>query len=122
MAADPTGAVCKAYAASASDARTPISAMREQAVLGPFIAVIELAPRQVAQQGASAGDPAVAAAMAELAAAIDGLDAQAKAALPPGADATATPVRIDPTRLAAALDAADKACASRTPTSVPPTR
>jgi hypothetical protein len=107
-----TGELCTGYASVARGARTPLDAMRAGPVLSPFVALIELAPRQVAEQGKAATDPAVAGALAELAGALDELDAQGRAALPPGADLTKTPVRLDPTRLAAALDGADRACAA----------
>jgi hypothetical protein len=67
----------------------------------------------VAEQGRAATNPKIATAMRELAAAQDDLDAQGWRKLPPGADPSATPVWLNPDRLAAALDAADEACTTR---------
>ncbi len=103
-------AYCREMASALGSARSPIDAMRAQEVLGPFIALIELTPRLVAEKGSAAIDQAVATAMREVVAAVDDLDAQATWALPPGANPTETTVKLDPTRLAAALDAAELAC------------
>lgn len=86
--------------------------MRTQTVLGPFIALIMLSTRRAATAGEQADDYEVVSAMREVIAAIDDLQAQAAAGVPPSADPTKTLVRLDPTRLVAALDEADRVCAS----------
>jgi hypothetical protein len=114
--------VCREFLSSVGSARAPVDAMRTEAVLSPFIALIELSPRQTAERGTSATDPAVADAMRAVMAAIDDLDAQAKARLPAGADPTVTTVRLDPNRLATALDSAERVCnaqIARMPTASP---
>lgn len=102
---------CQTYTHASRGARTPIDAMRTQAVLVPFVALIELSARDAAQRASGAPDPAVAGAMREVVASLDDLDAQGQARLPAGADLAQTPVKLDPTRLVAALDAADRTCA-----------
>ncbi|MGQ0480878.1 MAG: hypothetical protein ACT4O0_07625 [Pseudonocardia sp.] len=102
---------CREMTSALGSARSPIDAMRAQPVLGPFIALIELTPRLAAEKGSAAADPGVAAAMREVVAAVDDLDAQAARALPPGANPTETTVQLDPNRLAAALDSVERACA-----------
>lgn len=103
--------ICRAYAKSAPSARTPLDAMRTQAVLVPFIVLIQLGTNQIAARAGDANSPAIAAAMRELVAAQEDVDEQGRRVLPAGADIAETPVRLDPTRLTAALDAADRACA-----------
>lgn len=110
-ATDRSTSACGAFRAGLASARTPLDAMRSEAVLLPFVDLIELSTRQTAQAAASVPDPAVAAAMREVVGAIDDLDAQGRTALPPGADPARTTVRLRPERLANALDAADRACA-----------
>ena len=106
---------CRAVAADLASARTPLDAMRTEAVLLPFVDLIELSTRQSAQSATSASDPAVVGAMRELVAAIDDLDAQGKSRLASGADLAKTPVRLDPDRLAKALDGVEHACAVHLP-------
>lgn len=110
-AADPTPGLCRSYAATSAGARTPLDAMRTEAVLLPFVDLIELATRQTAAAASSATDARVSAAMREVVAAIDDVDAQGRARLPADADPARATVRLDPGRLAAALDGADRACA-----------
>lgn len=105
----PDQRICRAYAQAAPSARTPLDAMRTQAVLVPFINLIQLGTNQIAARAGDANSPAVAQAMRELVAAQEDIDRQGNDALR-GADIAETPVRLDPTRLTAALDAADQAC------------
>ena len=56
--------------------------------------------------------PELAAARTELVAAIDDLDAQARALLPPGGSATRDPVQLDPTRILAAAAEIERLCGS----------
>jgi hypothetical protein len=112
--ADQNTQLCHGYAVASGSARTPLDAMRGEAVLLPFIDLIELSTEQAAQRASAAPDPAVAAAMREVVAAIDDLDAQGRARLPAGTDPSKTTVRLDPGRLAGALDGADRACVPHT--------
>lgn len=57
-----------------------------------------------------AQDPALLAAMSEVAAAIGDLDAQGQAKVPPGGTLM-DPVQLDPSRATAAVDAVDRVCA-----------
>jgi hypothetical protein len=104
-------ASCQEYSRNAASARSPIDAMRKEAVLPAFIDLIEMGPRQVADRAGTVVEPSVATAMRELVGSIDDLDAQSRSRLPAGGDPAATTVRLDPTRLAEALDGADRACA-----------
>ena len=106
-------ALCRGYAAAAASARAPLDAMRTEAVLLPFIDLIELGTHQVAEQANAGASPGVAEAMREVVAAQDELDAQGHKNLRVGADLTTTVVRLNPDRLATALDAADQSCAVR---------
>ena len=103
--------LCRTYQAAEPSARAPLDAMRTEAVLVPFIDYIELGTRQIAAGGATAKTREVAAAMRELTAAIDDVDAQGHRGLPPGADLSEKAVKLNPDRLAAALDGASRACA-----------
>jgi hypothetical protein len=85
--------------------------MRTQPVLVAFIDFIELGTHETAAQANDSNSPAVARAMREVIQAQEDVDAQGQRNAPPGADLAETPVRLDPTRLTAALDAADQACA-----------
>ena len=109
---DPDLALCRAYNSAAASARTPLDAMRTEAVLVPFVDYIELGSHEIAARAGAARTPEVAGALRELAAAQEDLDAQGRANLPPGADLAKATVRVNPGRLAAALDATDKACAA----------
>jgi len=120
LLADQNAAPCRSFNSGLASARTPLDAMRSEAVLLPFVDLIELSTRQTAQTAASAPDPVVADAMREVVGAIDDLDAQGRAALPAGADPTKTTVRLNPDRLGSALDGAARACASHLPVPVRP--
>jgi len=110
-AGDPDVALCRAYLGASGDARAPLSPMRTEAVLVPTVDFIELGANQMATRGARAHSPLVAAAMREVVAAQEDLDIQGRARLPAGADLNGTTVMLNPDRLAAALNAADLACA-----------
>jgi hypothetical protein len=84
--------------------------MRTEAVLVAAVDFIELGTNQIATRGSGARSPMIAAAMREVVAAQDDLDAQGRTKLPTGADLNTTTVMLNPDRLATALDAADLAC------------
>ncbi|MDN5750337.1 MAG: hypothetical protein L0H64_17800, partial [Pseudonocardia sp.] len=96
----------------------PPSALRQVAeaaarmpVLPAAVAIILLGPRQVASTP-GIQDPELAAAAAELVAAIDDLDAQADALLGPDGNAAQDAVQFDATRLLAAVDEIERVCTS----------
>lgn len=106
-------AVCAELAAT-----TPPSALRQVAeaadrmpILPAAAAIILLGPRQVASTG-GAQDPELAAAQAELVAAIDDFDAQARALLGPEGNAAQDAVQLDADRLLAAIEEIERVCAS----------
>jgi hypothetical protein len=104
-------AVCAAHSETADTVRNlVVPAMRSGPILPRAAAFLLLNSRnRAATPGVE--DPALAAAQAELVAAIDDVDAQGRAGLPPGGDPGTTPVQLDPTRLVAAVEAVEKACA-----------
>lgn len=105
----PLQAACSRYDASHDTARQVVSAAASPILAsGPAFFLITL--RQVATDAISTV-PTSAAVFTELQAAIDDLNKQASAALPPGADGTKTLVTVQPARLAAALEATDRLCA-----------
>lgn len=82
---------------------------------GPVLpAAVDLFLLDARQEAAAPGitDPALRAAEAATVAAIDDLDAQGKAGLPPGGNPVRNAVRIDPSRALAAVVAVAKACAA----------
>ena len=109
-AGDPDVALCRAYLGASGDARAPLPAMRTEKVLVPTVDFIELGANQIATRGITARSPVVAAAMRDVVTAQEDLDAQGHRQLPAGADLNSITVMLNPDRLAAALDAADRAC------------
>jgi hypothetical protein len=107
---DPDVALCRGYLAASGDAHAPLSAMRTEAVLMPTVDFIELGANQMATRAAGARSPMIAAAMRQVVAAQEDLDAQGRTKLPAGTGLNATTVRLNPDRLATALDGADRAC------------
>lgn len=100
---------CASYASTHQTARQVVESAAEPILAaGPAFFLINL--RQTAVDAISAV-PAAAGVFTELRDAIDDINQQATAALPPGADGTKTQVRVQPARLGAALDAVDKLCA-----------
>lgn len=92
----------------------PVQQVDESARRGPVlpaaVALLLLAPRQSASAG-GIDDPELAAALDELVAAIDDLDAQGRAVLPEGGNAAQDPVPLDTERVVAATEAVEEACA-----------
>ena len=95
---------------SATAARQVVTTAGTKPVLRPAVALVLLETRQAATAGISAPAP-VGPAFSELLAAVDDLDARLGSALPDGADPVQTPVTVDPSRLGAALDRVEQACA-----------
>lgn len=109
--ADSPAAQCAAVTGSEVGARQVVTTSATQAVLRPAVALVLLDLRDKALTASTSTAEPYAPAFTELVAAIDDVDAQAGAQLPPGADTTKTAVRVDGARLAAALDAVDAVCA-----------
>jgi hypothetical protein len=106
------GAGCVGFARTVSTVRGIADALRQGPVLPAGVALFLLGPRaQAAAPGVS--DPQLAAARIELVAAIDDLDAQGRALLPPGGNATRDAVQLDPTRILAAAAELERLCARR---------
>ena len=114
----PAAAGAEAGAPACANAPVTISTVRgiaDALERGPVLpAGVELfltGPREAAVAPDPSG-PELAAARAELVAAIDDLDAQAVALLPPGGNVTRDPVQLDPTRIRAAAAELERLCAS----------
>jgi hypothetical protein len=107
-APSPDEAVCAAHRATADTVRGIARAVEQGPVLPAGVALFLLDARNRAAQGAR--DPELAAAQAELVAAIDDLDAQARALLPPDGNPARDAVQLDPTRVVAAVEAVERVC------------
>jgi hypothetical protein len=103
-------AACRRHTDVVGSVRTLARMIEAQPVLPAAVALLLLSPRE-AYATPGVQDPALVAALAEVVAAIDDLDAQGKALLPPDANAAETTVQLDASRLLAALDAVDRLCA-----------
>ncbi len=103
-------AVCTEFDGTGRSAfRQALEAAERMPVLPAAIAIIGLGPRQVAST-AGAQNPELVAAQAELVAALDDLDAQARALLGPDGNAAQDAVQLDATRALAALDEIERIC------------
>jgi hypothetical protein len=115
----PAGAAgAEAGAPACANAPVTISTVRgiaDALERGPVLpAGVELfltGPREAAVAPDPSG-PELAAARAELVAAIDDLDAQARALLPPGGNVTRDPVQLNPARILAAAAEIERLCGS----------
>lgn len=106
--------VCAGYDTTRGIARQLVSSAASPIVAsGPVFFLITL--RQTASS-AIVTVPEFASVFVELRDAIDDLNQQATAALPPGADGSKTRVALNASRLGAALDRVDKLCPAVTPT------
>lgn len=111
-AASPDDAACTNDPGTADTIRGIAAVAQRQPVLPAAVALLLLDARQKTS-GAGLTDPVLIVAQAELLAAIDELDAQGKAGLPPGGNATKDKVKLDMTRALAAVAGVEKACAAR---------
>lgn len=109
----PDDTACASDPGTADTVRGIAAVAQKEPVLPAAVALLLLDSRQKA---AAPGltDPALIAAQAELVAAIDDLDAQGKAGLPPNGNAAQDKVRLDMKRILAAVTTVEKACAART--------
>lgn len=80
-------------------------------VLPAAVALVLIGPRQRALTPGIA-DAELAAAQIEFAAAIDELDGQGRAGLPPGGNPAKDTVQLDPTRILAAAEQVEALCAA----------
>lgn len=100
---------CARYAQTHDTARQVVTSAAEPILAaGPAFFLIDV--RQTAVDAINTV-PSAAPKFTELRDAIDDFNAQASAALPPGADPTKTLVQLQPGRLGAALDGVDQLCA-----------
>jgi hypothetical protein len=110
--ADPDRVACARHAESGALVRRVVAEIEKGPVLPAGVAIILVGSRSGYGTPGST-DPSLTAALQEVGAAIDDLDRQGHAKLPPGGDVATSKVALDPTRTIAALDAADAACAGR---------
>ena len=108
----PDDVACTDGANTASTVRGIAKVAQDQPVLPAAVALFLLDARQKAS-GAGLTDPALVTAQAELVAAIDDLDAQGEKGLPPGGNASQDKVKLNVTRILAAVAGVEKACAAR---------
>ncbi|MFC4950217.1 hypothetical protein [Pseudonocardia sp. GCM10023141] len=101
-------AACSAHIATATAVNGIAKAAQAAPILPAAVALFLLDARSKAAQPML--DPTLAAAQSELVAAVDDLDAQGKAALPPGGNPAQDPVHLDMSRITAAVAAVGKAC------------
>jgi hypothetical protein len=111
-AAAPTGGACADYDKTVSTVRGIADALRRGPVLPAGVDLFLLGPRAQAANPEDA-DPELVAARAELVAAIDDLDAQGRALLPPGGNAARDPVQLNPDRILAAAAVFERLCGGR---------
>jgi hypothetical protein len=109
--AEAGGGVCADHDNTVNTVRGVADALASGPVLPAGVALFLTTPRARAT-GPGAADPALIAVGAELVAAIDDLDAQGVALLPPGGNVTRDPVQLDPTRILAAAAELERLCAA----------
>jgi len=110
-ATDPDGAACSAEKGTSATVRAIAEQAQKEPLLPAGVALFLVDARQKASGAFK--DPGLVAAQAELVAAIDDLDKQGEAGLPPGGNAAQDKVKLDVRRIVAAVDGVDKACAAR---------
>ncbi|CAA9446227.1 MAG: hypothetical protein AVDCRST_MAG66-4434, partial [uncultured Pseudonocardia sp.] len=108
-AAPPDEVVCADYRDRESLLRQTAQAIERMPVLPAGVGLVLLGVRQTALTP-GVQDPALAAAQAELVAAIDDLDAQGRRLIGPEGNAAQDAVQLDPARLFTALDAVERIC------------
>ncbi len=107
--ASPDAAVCADYRDRGSLLRETTDAIQEMPVLPAGVGLVLLGVRQTALTP-GVQDPALAAAQAELVAAIDDLDAQGRTLIGPDGDAARDAVRLDAARILRALTEVERLC------------
>lgn len=117
-AAPPTTAAApvrdEAFCAEFASIRNAVGQIDTAAGRGPVlpaaVALLLLAPRSAAS-APGISDPELGAALDELVAAIDEVDAQGRERLPEGGNAATDAVPLDTARLVAAVESVEQACA-----------
>lgn len=109
---DPAVAACETYAAATGIPRQVVLSASTKPLLGPAFALAAISFRNTVASLAPPSDPQLSAAFAEVVSSLDELSQQFSAALPKGANPVSTPVKVDPSRLAKALDDADAVCSA----------
>jgi hypothetical protein len=108
-AAEAGGPACTDADITVSTVRGIADALERGPVLSAGVELFLTGPREQAAAPQAAG-PELTRARAELVAAIDDLDAQARALLPPGGNAARDPVQLNPTRILAAAAEIERLC------------
>ncbi len=103
--------MCADASVTVSTVRGIADALERGPVLPAGVELFLTGPRADAVAPNATG-PELTAARTELVAAIDDLDAQARALLPPGGNATRDPVQLDPARILAAAAEIEQLCGS----------
>lgn len=111
-AASPEDRVCSEYGDDQSIVRRIADTLAQQPVLPAAIAIVLLDSRGIATTP-GVTDPEILAAQQELIAAIDDLDAQGRALLPPGGNPAQDVVQLDAERILAAVTEIERVCAGR---------
>jgi hypothetical protein len=107
--AEAGGPACVDSDITVSTVRGIADALERGPVLSAGVELFLTGPREQAATPQAAG-PELTRARAELVAAIDDLDAQARTLLPPGGNAARDPVQLNPTRILAAADEIERLC------------
>jgi hypothetical protein len=111
-AVSPEDRVCSEYGDDQSIVRRIANTLAQQPVLPAAIAIVLLDSRGIATTP-GVTDPELLAAQMELIAAIDDLDAQGRALLPPGGNPAQDVVQLDGERILAAVTEIERVCAAR---------
>ncbi|MHA6783757.1 hypothetical protein ACVGOW_22630 [Pseudonocardia saturnea] len=111
-AVSPEERVCSEYGDDQSIVRRIANTLAQQPVLPAAIAIVLLDSRGIATTP-GVTDPELLAAQMELIGAIDDLDAQGRALLPPGANPAQETVQLDGERILAAVTEIERVCAAR---------
>ncbi|MBC8092758.1 MAG: hypothetical protein H7Y15_12620 [Pseudonocardia sp.] len=104
--------VCQEFTDTGSLARRTAEALEQMPVLPAAIALVLLNTRGIASTP-GVENPVLAAAQAELVAAIDDLDAQGKALLGPDGNPAQDTVQLDAARILAAVEEIERVCGGR---------
>ena len=111
-AVSPEERVCSEYGDDQSIVRRIANTLAQQPVLPAAIAIVLLDSRGIATTP-GVTDPELLAAQMELIGAIDDLDAQGRALLPPGGNPAQDVVQLDGERILAAVTEIERVCAAR---------
>lgn len=107
----PEQLACEQLKGTAGTVRRIAQQAERGPVLPAAVALLLFDPRRLATQP-GVQDPELLAARAELVAAIDDLDAQGRALLPPGGNPVQNAVQLDMTRILAAVERLEALCST----------